>query len=69
MSKLVEFSDGTFGLRKGVWLFGYEFQDFKSNGLFWRIGSQYFNDCKTTKEKAVSFRYKAVSFSYKVIKE
>ena len=64
MSKLVKFSDGTFGLRKGYWLFGYRYLDFNNSFFYWKIGSQYFNDCKTTKEKAISFQNK---LTYKVL--
>ena len=66
MSKLVKFSDGTFGLRRGCWLFGYRFQDFTSTGYSWCIGDVFFDDCKTTKEKAVSFQN---NLTYKVVKE
>ena len=65
MSKLVEFSDGTFGLRRGVWLFGYEFQDFKSFNHSWTMKSLHFNDCKTTEEHARSFLN---NLTYKVVK-
>jgi hypothetical protein len=66
MSKLVEFSDGTFGLRKGCWLFGYKFQDFYIICHSRKIRSIYFNDCKTTKEKALSFQN---NLNYKVVKK
>ena len=64
MSKLVEFSDGTFGLRKGLWLFGYKFQDFRNPSFSWTMKSFYFKDCTTTEEHARSFKN---SLSYKVL--
>ena len=66
MSKLVKFSDGTFGLRKGLWLFGYKFQDFRHTLFSWRMSSKYIDDCKTTKEKAISLQDK---LSYKVLQD
>ena len=66
MSKLVKFSDGTFGVRKTFWFFGYRFQDFKHTSYSWTMKSINFNDCKTTEEHAKSFEN---NLSYKVVKK
>jgi hypothetical protein len=65
MKRLVQFSDGKYGIRKGYWLFGYRFQDFKHTSYFWTIRSKFINDCKTTKEKAQEF---LKPIKYKIIK-
>ena len=66
MSKLVGFSDGTFGIRKGLWLFGYRFQDFRHTSFSWTMKNSYFKDCKTTEEHAKSFLN---NLSYKIVKK
>lgn len=51
--KLVRFKDGTYGIRKGNWLTGYLYKDFKSIH-WWRIGI-FPDDIRTTKENAEKF--------------
>jgi hypothetical protein len=59
--KLVEFSDGTFGIRRG-W-FHYRFMDFKNNKYWWPQYNEYFFNCKTDKETAMKHMV-----SHKVVK-
>ena len=51
--KLVRFEDGTFGVRRW-WFFGWVYLDLKSPSMFnWSAQSEYFIDCKGTKEQAL----------------
>lgn len=52
--KLVEFSNGNYGVR-GYWLFGWSFYDLKSHGFLWRRRSRFFIDCQGTREEAEDF--------------
>lgn len=43
--KLIKFTDGTYGVRKG-W-FSYKYQDMKTPNCWWYPTSEYFRDCKS----------------------
>ena len=63
--KLVEFSDGTFGVRL-TWSFGWSFVDLKNGQFKWRRGSRYFKDCRGTREEAKN-ALQSRALSYKII--
>ena len=50
--KLVEFTDGKFGIRVRFLLFWYLYVDLKNTDHKWGMGSKWFKDCKGSKEKA-----------------
>ena len=52
--KLVEFNNGTFGIRKN-WFFGWWFADLRSQGFTWRRGGAYFTHCQGTREQAENY--------------
>ena len=54
--KLVEFEDGTFGVRKGYWIYGYYYLDLTCSLHAWDSKSKFFKDCKGTKEDAIRMR-------------
>jgi len=46
--KVVGFKDGTFGVRKGSWLFGYTYLDFTTQRMYWwDIDSQFHERIRT----------------------
>ena len=46
--KVVGFKDGTFGVRKGSWLFGYLYLDFTSARMYWwDLNSQFSSAIRT----------------------
>ena len=49
--KLIEFSNGTFGVRR-YWFFGWHFMDLKSTNFAWNKGDLYFSHCQGTREEA-----------------
>lgn len=50
--KLIQFSNGKFGVRRGVWPF-YSYRDLRSFGTFWWFKySTYFKDCMGSEESA-----------------
>jgi len=69
MMKLVEFEDGTFGIRK-FWFFGWYFVDLFSKGYSWTQSSEHFPDCKRTREHAENIlsNLKPKKLPYKVVK-
>jgi len=50
--KLVKFKNGKWGLRKGSFIWGYSFRDFKNGGFWWSQESQHFRDCMTDEDTA-----------------
>ena len=63
--KLVQFSDGTYGVRVG-WLFEYRFRDLVNPEFSWAIGVRHFKDCQGTRDQAEKHLN---SFTYRVINE
>ena len=55
--KLVKFSNGKFGVRRGNWFFGYEYKDLSGDGgSYWfDKRSIYFRDCMSSEESARKF--------------
>ena len=51
--KLVEFEDGTFGVRRGWWSF-HEFLDLQNPIFWWQQGGRFFRDCTGTRAEAES---------------
>ena len=50
--KLVKFSDGTYGIRKGNFFSGYKYLDLKEKTQYWWYkSSEYFEDCKGSEEQ------------------
>lgn len=64
--KLVQFTDGTFGIRVGSWL-NYRFIDLDDPIFTWGRKSKHLKSCKGTKEKAKEIITK-LSTTHKVIK-
>ena len=51
--KLIKFSDGTYGIRRGSYFSGYTYFDLKdSSDFWWDKSSDYFPDCQGSEEKA-----------------
>lgn len=51
MSKIVQFIDGTFGVRRRS-IFGYMYLDLVSPSFWWGRGDKFMHDCKGSKELA-----------------
>jgi len=64
--KLVEFKDGTFGVRNN-WFFGWHFIDLRSNNFDWTRSSKYFSNCKGSREIAEQ-TFMMRGSKYKIIK-
>ena len=64
--KLVEFSNGKFGIKRGLWPF-IEYASLTSNNCFWwSYGGDTFYSCQGTKEDCLEYLDK---FYPKIIKE
>lgn len=51
--KIVSFKDGTYGIRKGYFFFGYKYYDLVSGSdYWWPFKGSYWNDCKGDLAKA-----------------
>ena len=64
--KLVKFSDGKYGVRKGF-IF-HRYADFFTVGFWWSPGSQYMRDCRTADYERAVTMYEALTSSEEVIK-
>ena len=51
---LVEFKDGTFGVRQRHFIFWFVFVDLVNPEFKWSKTSKWFKDCKGTKEQAIN---------------
>jgi hypothetical protein len=51
MAKIVQFTDGTFGVRR-MSFFGYEYLDLTSPRFWWQRGSTFMDDCRGSEELA-----------------
>lgn len=67
MKKLVKFENGKYGIRNGNWLTGYYFLDFKHPIYYWKMESEWFNNCQTTLQEAERYLKPLKSQTYKVI--
>ncbi len=61
--KLIQFHDGTWGVRSGYWFFS--FKSFITDSTWWGAGSICFNHCKTTEKQARAYmnhdKYKVIN--------
>ena len=55
--KLVKFSNGKFGVRRGNWFTGYRYKDLYryGNRYWWDKKSKFFRDCMSSEESARKF--------------
>lgn len=51
--KIVQFKDGTFGIRKGWWFTKYVFLDLKDTNYFWPLDHQNFKYSKGTHNQVI----------------
>lgn len=54
--ELVKFSNGQYGIRKYVFLMGYQYKDLRESAesnWWWGKDNSYFRDCQSTRDKAV----------------
>ena len=54
MGKIVEFEDGTYGIRYLFWPF-HTYRDLTATQYTWHSASRFFKDCKGTLEQCVAF--------------
>jgi len=64
--KLVKFSDGKYGVRKGFIL--HKYVDFYTTGFWWSSSSQFMRDCRTADYERAMTMYEALTSSEEVIK-
>ena len=64
--KIVKFKDGTYGVRKGCWLFGYEF--LAVNGEFWfTLSHNVLENCRFSSLKAARGARDSLTLCYEVV--
>lgn len=51
--KLVQFSNGKYGIRRGNWLTGYRFKDLR-HAFWWSADSGWIEDCMGTLDEAMA---------------
>lgn len=49
--QIVKFSDGQYGIRKSYFFLWYVYKDLKTTSHWWTKGSEYFKDCRGTREE------------------
>lgn len=66
--KLVEFEDGSFGVRV-FWVpfIGWYFRDLISPDFVWSSSSKFFNDCKGTREAAAHHMRRKADAKHRVV--
>lgn len=63
--KVVEFSNGKFGIRT-YWFFGWHFQSLSISTISWRKGDRCFDSCQGTKQQVFAvLKYRDIT--YKII--
>jgi hypothetical protein len=65
--KLVKFKDGTYGVRRGNWFWGYSFLGLEDLGYWWNNGSSKMPCCKRDEAKARAV-HSSLSAKHEVIR-